>query len=213
MAKPIKFPRWASDDIVDPTSGVNNVVEPSEAKKDLGHGPKGEFPPRQYQNWFMRLVYEWIVWLEEQVTGVLPVQTGIFSAKVTTIDFVAEHTFDIHWQKNGDIVSILFPVLFQAAQTGTRIRIQPDGGAGNWPPELLPPAGNQIKQSFICYVDSGGSIVLGSGYIEIAPGATSNWDLGAPDVNGNLADTNFTSTNNKGWAHQTITYSTKDMTP
>lgn len=58
--KPTTVPEYARNDVVDPDSGVNNVVEPSEAKKDLGHGPQGEYPPRQYQNWFMRWVGRWL---------------------------------------------------------------------------------------------------------------------------------------------------------
>lgn len=63
MAKPTKFPEWAVNDVVDPTSEQNNVVEPSGAKKLLGWDFK-EFPPRQYFNWLSRLINNWIVWFD-----------------------------------------------------------------------------------------------------------------------------------------------------
>jgi hypothetical protein len=57
MAKPTQLPRWAT--------GVSAVIapEPTEGKKDLGW-TVGEKPPRQYQNWWMRRVYEWCLYLD-----------------------------------------------------------------------------------------------------------------------------------------------------
>jgi len=55
MAAPLRptFPRWATQDIVNPISGEYNVYEPSEQKKDLGWD-YNEVPPRQYFNWLAR---------------------------------------------------------------------------------------------------------------------------------------------------------------
>lgn len=86
--KPTTVPRWASNDIIDPTSGVNNVIEPSEAKKDLGHGPKGEFAPRQYQNWFMRWVYRWLKLVDERHAQFFVV-TGITDGSTFSIPFAS----------------------------------------------------------------------------------------------------------------------------
>lgn len=61
--KPTKKPEWASTDVVDATSGQNNVAEPSETKKDRGWD-REEIPPRQWWNWILRTVYQWVDWLD-----------------------------------------------------------------------------------------------------------------------------------------------------
>lgn len=62
MARPDKFPRWAD---VDP---VTNVVEPPDAKKNVGW-VKQEKPPARFFNWLFYKIYQWIVWLSAQVGG------------------------------------------------------------------------------------------------------------------------------------------------
>lgn len=61
--KPTVKPRWATTDVVDPTSGQNNVVEPSTSKKDTGWD-RHEKPERQFFNWQARFTYEWIDWFD-----------------------------------------------------------------------------------------------------------------------------------------------------
>jgi len=63
MAKPTTLPQWADNDIVNPTSGQNNVVVPGATYKTEGWG-FDEIPPRQYDNWFKRWTYRWINWLD-----------------------------------------------------------------------------------------------------------------------------------------------------
>lgn len=65
MVKPLKpkFPRWASENIVNPTNRENNVYEPSEQKKNLGWD-LNEIPPRQYFNWLGRQTYESLNYLD-----------------------------------------------------------------------------------------------------------------------------------------------------
>lgn len=63
--RPVKFPTWAQDDIVDPVSGSNNVIEPPEAKKLQGFG-RAEKVPRQWFNYQWRLTYLWLMYLDEQ---------------------------------------------------------------------------------------------------------------------------------------------------
>lgn len=60
--KPTKLPEWASTDVVDGTSGQNNVEEPSEAKKDIGWS-RQEKPNRQWWNWLWRQAYLCFDWL------------------------------------------------------------------------------------------------------------------------------------------------------
>lgn len=197
MARPDKYPEWASQDVVDPTSGVNNVVEPSEDKKDLGHGPLGEFPPRQYQNWFMRLVYRWIVWIDSELHV-----SGTYEAKVSSTDFDAEYKFNIVWYKNGDIVTILFPFLSRDSDN-TQLRISPSSPS-TWPAELVP-----AESHFVPFFVRDNTTDLRVGQINIQTTDSSVWILGKPADDGDLGAGGFTSSNNKGWPAQSITYSTK----
>lgn len=65
IARPTIYPQWATDDIVDPSSGQNNVVTPPTEKQTDGWDLK-EFPPRQWFNWLGRYTYLWIKWLDQQ---------------------------------------------------------------------------------------------------------------------------------------------------
>lgn len=61
MARPDKFPRWATGD--DAT-----IEEPSEAAKDLGHVPHTVLTAR-LANWLQKLVYDWLVYIDGQLDG------------------------------------------------------------------------------------------------------------------------------------------------
>lgn len=63
MAKPTQLPRWATD-VAAPVT-----PEPTEGKKDLGWAVS-EKPPAQYFNWWMKLVYQWIVWVNDAASGI-----------------------------------------------------------------------------------------------------------------------------------------------
>ena len=54
--KPVTTPEWA-------TGGGAPVLEPLLAEKQAGW-PVAFRPPAQWFNWWMRLVYQWLVWLE-----------------------------------------------------------------------------------------------------------------------------------------------------
>jgi hypothetical protein len=56
MSKPTVLPEWA-------TSGSAAVVEPLIAEKQLGWVAATK-PPAQWFNWWFKLVYQWIVWLD-----------------------------------------------------------------------------------------------------------------------------------------------------
>lgn len=113
--RPTEFPEYARNDVVDPTSGVNNVVEPSEAKKDLGHGPSSEFPPRQYMNWLHRLTYKWLKYFDEGT----PQNTVELSGTTST----------------GDNTIINLPSGFTSDNThvlSVKILVDSDPGDRNW---------------------------------------------------------------------------------
>lgn len=62
--RPDKYPRWADQDVVDGTTGNNNVIEPSEAKKNQGWDYL-EPPSRNWWNWLHRKIYEWIAYFDD----------------------------------------------------------------------------------------------------------------------------------------------------
>lgn len=67
-ARPLKYPEWARTNYVDPVYGGNNVLEPAEAKKDVGW--LKERPPAQYMNWLARLTYQWLEYLDGKIEAV-----------------------------------------------------------------------------------------------------------------------------------------------
>lgn len=67
-ARPDKFPRWASNDVVDATTGQNNVVEPPDSRKDAGWAYQ-EKPPRNWVNWLWRKAHDWLVHLDERTNS------------------------------------------------------------------------------------------------------------------------------------------------
>ncbi len=60
MSKPTKAPRWGD------VSG--DIVEPSEAKKDVGWADE-ERPPAQFWNWLQNLTSDWCTWLLDGTLG------------------------------------------------------------------------------------------------------------------------------------------------
>jgi hypothetical protein len=56
--RPDKLPEFATQDLVDPTTGQNNVIEPIQNFKDFGWNPFGIEPPRNNMNWIHRKTYE-----------------------------------------------------------------------------------------------------------------------------------------------------------
>lgn len=68
VSRPTVFPRWATNDVIDPTTNINNVVEPPESKKNVGWN-LFESPARQLFNWLGRVTYQWIVYLDDKVTN------------------------------------------------------------------------------------------------------------------------------------------------
>ncbi len=67
-------PRWATNDVVDPTSSLNNVIEPAEGKKDIGWNYL-EKPARQYFNWLGRQTNQWIDYLDDALNIFAPYET------------------------------------------------------------------------------------------------------------------------------------------
>jgi hypothetical protein len=69
--RPDHFPEWAVDDEIDDVSGQNNVVEPPEERKASGW-TRREIPPRQWQNWLSRFVWQWLAWARDKIDDIGP---------------------------------------------------------------------------------------------------------------------------------------------
>jgi hypothetical protein len=95
MAKPTKYPDWSvntdgtDNDVVDPTSGQNNVVEPDAGKKLTGW-IYTEKPPRQYFNWLGRLTTQWIRWFDDYIASTIDVALSNLSSAVSTLQSEVE---------------------------------------------------------------------------------------------------------------------------
>lgn len=57
MPAPVEFPEWA-------TGGGAAIDEPLTAEKELGW-VNAMKPPAGWLNWWMNLVYQWIVWFDD----------------------------------------------------------------------------------------------------------------------------------------------------
>jgi len=73
FTKPTDLPEFATDDLVDPTSGDNNVIEPATNDKKWGWYPYKRKPNRGVMNWLARLTYLWLGWLEQELSPLIPV--------------------------------------------------------------------------------------------------------------------------------------------
>jgi hypothetical protein len=62
LSRPTSFPRWGELVGQQGVPGPNEST-PSSGKMDIGWIP-GEEPPAQYYNWYQRLVYDWLQWLD-----------------------------------------------------------------------------------------------------------------------------------------------------
>lgn len=115
MAKPTVLPEFATQDLVDPTSTKNNVVEPSQSFKDYGWHPFRVRPIRNVMNWLHRHTYLWLKYIDDEleptvtslvnnmalVTGTTPTYNPPF------VDIINVPAPDSSWDnKNTHILSI-----------------------------------------------------------------------------------------------------------
>lgn len=67
MSQPSAYPRLADTVSTDPT----RVAEPIGAQKDVGY-QEGERIPSQHFNWFILVIYQWILWLVSRTRVISP---------------------------------------------------------------------------------------------------------------------------------------------
>lgn len=65
--RPSALPRWATSNVISPDTGVPNVVEPPESKKNAGWN-YSEMPARNFINWLHRSTYDWLNYLDDKVS-------------------------------------------------------------------------------------------------------------------------------------------------
>lgn len=73
--KPSEFPDWATDPQTSPISGQPNFTTPPAEKQQFGWNYR-EIPPRQWFNWWMRMVGLWVRWLSVNVQETVEVDTN-----------------------------------------------------------------------------------------------------------------------------------------
>jgi len=111
--KPTKYPDFAMDDVVDPTSGQPNIIEPSTGKKSDGW-VYNEKPPRQYFNWLARLTSQWIRWIDDYLTNTVLAHINATGTAVHGLGTASTHA----------------STDFQAALTNGSFTISPAGFTG-----------------------------------------------------------------------------------
>jgi hypothetical protein len=90
MAKPTLYPDWSvkvdgtDNDVIDGTTGENNVVDPSAGKKLTGF-LYDEKPPRQNFNWLFRIITQWIRWFDASVIDLYSKLTASAIANDSTV--------------------------------------------------------------------------------------------------------------------------------
>lgn len=86
MAKPDKYPRWA-------TGGGAIVAEPSEGDKDNGWAYKQK-PPSNWFNWLLLKIYQWLYFLYEEMLSPIITDAGALKTDVVGSDQIAAGAVD-----------------------------------------------------------------------------------------------------------------------
>lgn len=76
MARPTKYPRWASVLTQNSTNKQYNIYEPPEQKKDIGWDFKDR-PPRQWFNWLFSVINQWITYFDTTNNGTAYLSTNL----------------------------------------------------------------------------------------------------------------------------------------
>lgn len=213
MAKPTVLPEFATQDLIDPTSGQNNVVEPNQALKDNGWNPFRVRPIRNVMNWLHRHTYTWLKYLDEEFVPDTEnlYQNGSVDAKVNFPDFITLRTFEIRYAYsektiNGGsttgnyIIHLFFPQIHEGIGTSGGIQIYPNT---TWPQQFVV----GLKQQPFLIIE-GYDILVGS--ILFPDTISAPFILYAPDrynavsaQRGVQIPSGFV-TNNIGWELQTV---------
>jgi hypothetical protein len=207
----------SNHDVVDPTSGKNNVIMPSSSLQLTGWLYKQK-PPRNTFNWLHRLTTQWIRWLYGKVDGLMEDMTtaqgnistlqgenatATKNVKITTSYLTVEQTATLYFVKRGKNVTVSIPVMFGISNSNALIIETSDSSD-------LPFFPTHSLTVFPCIVidDTAycpGQVTFGSSHY------TLNFACLPAVSDGNkvsFGDTNFKTSGNKGVPPQFITYQT-----
>ena len=124
---PAGLPEFATNDVVDPLSGENNVVEPGASQKSFGWFPFRKKPERNIMNWLHRLTYVqlhyWAItfynlidgamfWLSTSVTQLdllLPISVGESTLTITGGLTGGDQDYIVKWKKYADKIELILP--------------------------------------------------------------------------------------------------------
>ena len=102
MSKPTRFAKWAEVLAADGTSGVNNRIEPSGAKKNTGF-IRSEKPPRQDVNDLFWLSNQWIEYFDSVIDQNVKIAASPTFANVVATTEVDAEIFKLKNDKFGSI--------------------------------------------------------------------------------------------------------------
>lgn len=107
MAKPLRYPRWATLSDTGTVEGLPNKQEPTTQWKDYGQPEYGKVP-RQYLNDTLALNNEWLEYLDEQVDDLLSFssdvgKTNVISAVSATL---TKDTSNNYYYLSGSAVTL-----------------------------------------------------------------------------------------------------------
>lgn len=144
--KPADIPFWATLDLQDAISGQYNVVQPTPEKIQAGYN-LGEKPNRQYLNYQLRTLADWIAYFEDQLNfdqnNVVPIWTGLTNQPTTNYFYYSKIGdkvfFNCHiiWTGNISITPLIMTNLPYTSKNQTNFlqSIHVTRGAG---PNVIP---------------------------------------------------------------------------
>lgn len=122
--EPSELPRWATD-------GTNND-EPTEGRKDTGFlAPSGspavgDVPTSDEFNWYMNLVYQWLLWMRDQPV-IVHASSGHAGGAVTP--WTVDNTIGDVIKTSTNLAALYVPIDIPvgSSYTNARFRVKPNG--------------------------------------------------------------------------------------
>ena len=231
MAKPTIIPEFASSDLTDPTSGENNVAEPTTNAKTYGWVPMLTAPFRQWMNWLHRYYYLWIKFIDDElepdvatntaqlVTNTAQLATNTPQIATNVSDISTLDSYFTNGNVNAKITTTYVTIEQTFAITWTRTRYeltlqfyQPIAGISNsnqlqilpvttWPSTFIP--GDSLARYLPCIAYDNGNNV--AGMIKLPTTTSGAFIVYLADPTDNVYKANiFTTSGNKGLNLQSI---------
>lgn len=94
--RPTVFPELATTDVYNGLLGAINVQEPPTGVKTDGYNYGGKLP-REYHNWYGRIVNNWLKYADERITTLLTFMADIADGAKTKTAEDADNFFRSQW--------------------------------------------------------------------------------------------------------------------